>query len=1099
CDGDITVSPTEVRTDGDCVNQFRLVRTWTFTDRCGNTSSVSQTIEVDDTTAPVITAPAMDETVECDGAGNLDELDAWLASNGGAEATDNCLGLRWINDFDGLSDECGATGEATVTFTAIDDCGNQASTTATFTIEDTRPPMITGPLPNGATMEVECNLRDPNWNPFSITVDDLDISDECSGNAEINVDYEEVLLEEGECGVSDFLSLWRCRWTATDDCGLSTTYTIFVRIIDTRPPVWLESTFPPDQALSCEEDIPFVEPQAEDACADVEVTFRERIIPGDCTHSFTVVRTWTATDGCGNATSRDQRFNISDETPPVLTLADSYVREYDPFQDVFISCTEYTNIIKLRAAVDARDNCDSDLPIEFWYETPNTNWGCGHQDVPNVITYWRTTDDCGNETMIFLRWFLVDDEAPILVDVPEDACVTELPPVPRVEAVDGCGFATVDFEQSEPTDCGGGVLVLRTWTATDYCGNTSMATQRLTMMDSDGPQVRIDFPGLRNAVNGSTVRLPATDCIDLLPDLKGFLDIREGCTGVQYDFEQTLLTMGNCATDGFLAAYAIMITAEDGCGNTTNYGLRIEMIDTEGPSFADVPSAITLSCGEEIPLPGVSDACSGVASVTGNDLTMATVGCEGSASAYRRLWMATDSCGNTSTFEQLISIVDRTGPVFSGLPEDGCNSLTAPPIVTAFDECEGMAVAVNFNEEMLEGPCGQYVARTWTATDACGNTSEAVRYIYFNDNEAPTLTLVDPLLLGLEDGDDKVLLTSDPDYDPRRYLDLDESAVFVDDNCAIRSSVRLVRSRQVSRDCAADGFVARHTYRWIATDPCGNESSLMITVTFLDTYAPDIFNVPDNLVLYCEDPVPAPGTILAVDDFTEEVDVRFTQSRRGMSFGERITRTWTATDECGNQRSASQFIDIFENTITCAIQPPAELDCNTSGNTISVLVDGGTAPYHYQWEMNDCDGFITAGENEQRMTFTVGYTTQNFRVSITDANGCERVCTLSLECEKPVVPEEARVGGLGNILPLRGIYPNPANEEVYLTIAEVAELDGSLTLIDAYGKVVWQQQYHKVPVGKLRIAVDHLPAGVYFARLQVADQPPVLQQFIIQH
>ncbi len=96
----------------------------------------------------------MDATVECDGAGNAADLDAWLASNGGASATDACSGVTWSNDFDALSDDCGATGAATVTFTATDDCGNATSTTATFTIEDT-----TSPTRDSEAMDatVECD------------------------------------------------------------------------------------------------------------------------------------------------------------------------------------------------------------------------------------------------------------------------------------------------------------------------------------------------------------------------------------------------------------------------------------------------------------------------------------------------------------------------------------------------------------------------------------------------------------------------------------------------------------------------------------------------------------------------------------------------------------------------------------------------------------------------------------------------------------------------------------------------------------------------------------------------------------------------------
>ena len=89
---------------------------------------------------------AADATVECDGAGNSVDLSNWLDSNGGATATDACGGVMWTNDFDALSDDCGATGAATVTFTATDDCGNATSTTATFTIEDT-----TGSRRNGCS------------------------------------------------------------------------------------------------------------------------------------------------------------------------------------------------------------------------------------------------------------------------------------------------------------------------------------------------------------------------------------------------------------------------------------------------------------------------------------------------------------------------------------------------------------------------------------------------------------------------------------------------------------------------------------------------------------------------------------------------------------------------------------------------------------------------------------------------------------------------------------------------------------------------------------------------------------------------------------
>ena len=123
-----------------------------------NRVSTTATFTIEDTIPPMIDTGATNLTVECDGNGNIDDLNNWLASQGGATASDACSNVTWTNNFSELSDECGATGSATVTFTATDDCGNAATVSATFTIEDTTPPMIdinaTNLLLNAMEMEI---------------------------------------------------------------------------------------------------------------------------------------------------------------------------------------------------------------------------------------------------------------------------------------------------------------------------------------------------------------------------------------------------------------------------------------------------------------------------------------------------------------------------------------------------------------------------------------------------------------------------------------------------------------------------------------------------------------------------------------------------------------------------------------------------------------------------------------------------------------------------------------------------------------------------------------------------------------------------------
>src|SRR5690606_542792 len=189
----------------DCGATGSATVEFTATDDCGNTSKTSATFTIEDTTNPEIT-PASDLTVECDGQGNVEALEAWLASNGGASASDTCSDVVWSNNFDGLSDDCGATGSATVTFTATDDCGNTSETTATFTIEDTTNPEVT---------------------PAS------DLSVECDGQGNVEA-LEAWLASNGGATASDTCSdvVWSNNYDGlSDDCGAtgSATVTFTVR------------------------------------------------------------------------------------------------------------------------------------------------------------------------------------------------------------------------------------------------------------------------------------------------------------------------------------------------------------------------------------------------------------------------------------------------------------------------------------------------------------------------------------------------------------------------------------------------------------------------------------------------------------------------------------------------------------------------------------------------------------------------------------------------------------------------------------------------------------------------------------------------------
>lgn len=102
-----------------------------------------------------------------------------------------------------------------------------------------------------------------------------------------------------------------------------------------------------------------------------------------------------------------------------------------------------------------------------------------------------------------------------------------------------------------------------------------------------------------------------------------------------------------------------------------------------------------------------------------------------------------------------------------------------------------------------------------------------------------------------------------------------------------------------------------------------NDSSLCcdtarVDINMNDVNTPDLFNIPDDVTIHCDELIPLPPFVLAVENcltVSLGLDEISTQGIDNCSLYDfKLTRTWTAVDYCGNSNTASQLITIEDNT-----------------------------------------------------------------------------------------------------------------------------------------------------------------------------------------
>jgi hypothetical protein len=315
--------------------------------------------------------------------------------------------ITWVDQF--LSGGCAGT--VVRDYTVVDECGNVNTFQQIISLIDNVAPVITeGP----ADATYECDEEVP-----AASTSDVAAEDNCT---EITINISEEIID-GDCPQN--FTIVRT-YVAVDQClNESEPFVQTINVVDTTAP---EFTFVAENVtIECDQDVPAGNAEAVDNCGDVVITTSEEVFEGECANSFTIVRTYTATDECGNETIATQNIFVVDTTAPEFVSVPG---------EITIECDQ--DIPETMA--EAVDNCGevtilvSDEILESDCEQEYT-----------ILRTYIAVDACGNESEPATQVIeVVDTTAPELIGLPEATLVLDceatgdVPAPAEVTAIDNC-------------------------------------------------------------------------------------------------------------------------------------------------------------------------------------------------------------------------------------------------------------------------------------------------------------------------------------------------------------------------------------------------------------------------------------------------------------------------------------------------------------------------------------------------------------------------------------------------------------------------------------------------------------------------------------
>ncbi|MBD3635702.1 MAG: gliding motility-associated C-terminal domain-containing protein, partial [Crocinitomicaceae bacterium] len=404
---------------------------------------------------------------------------------------------------------------------------------------------------------------------------------------------------------------------------------------------------------------------------------------------------------------------------------------------------------------------------------------------------------------------------------------------------------------------------------------------------------------------------------------------------------------GNTCPETITRTYSIT----DDCGNSINVTQTITVDDITPPT-GTAPANVTVECIADVPvadpllITDEADNCTAnpvvafVSDVSDGNTCPETI---------TRTYSITDDCGNSINVTQTITVDDITPPTGTAPANVTVECIADVPVADPLlitdeaDNCTANPV-VAFVSDVSDGnTCPETITRTYSITDDCGNVTTVTQTIIVDDITPPTGTA--PANVTVE------CIADVPVADP--LLITDEA-----DNCTANPVVAFVSDVSDGNTCPE---TITRTYS--ITDDCGNVTTVTQTITVDDTTPPTASNPSDINLPGGSAPAPDPSVVIdEADNCTVNPVVAFVSDvSDGGVCPETITRTYSVTDDCGNQITVVQLI-IIGDSIPPTGTAPADITVECIGDVpapdpllITDEADNGGPPT-VAWESDVSDG-----------------------------------------------------------------------------------------------------------------------------------------------